>query len=85
MKRKLEKKEKKRKKREKKLLEANGEANSDAEVNLTLSLCSRMFWFEIWPTCGPVSVYDMPYQTDSEPLAGPKQWTWSLKRVRHWR
>ncbi len=32
---------------------------------------------------GPVSVYDMLYQPDSEPLAGPKQWTGSLKRVRH--
>lgn len=42
-----------------------------------------MFWFEIWPTRGPVSVYDMLYQPDSEPLAGPKQWTWSLKWVRH--
>lgn len=43
MKRKLDKKEKKRKKREKKLLEANGDADGDEEVNRTTSLCSRMF------------------------------------------
>lgn len=40
-----------------------------------------MFRFEVGPPRGPVSVYDMLHQPDSEPLAGPKQWTWSLKRV----
>lgn len=84
IKRKLDKKEKKRKKREKKLQEENGDANGDVEVSLAFSVWPRMFWFEIWPTRGPVSVYDMLDQPDSEPLAGPTQWTWSLKRVRHW-
>lgn len=64
-------------------LEGNGETNGDAEVSLTFSVWPRMFWFEIWPSRGPVSVYDMLDQPDSEPLAGPKQWTWSLKWVRH--
>lgn len=64
--------------------EENGDANGDVEVNLAFSVWPRMFWFEIWPTRGPVSVYDMLDQPDSEPLAGPTQWTWSLKRVRHW-
>lgn len=78
IKRKLEKKEKKRKKREKKLQEeANGEANGDAEVNIDIIIIPSGYACIIWdltPTRGPVSVYDMRDQPDSEPLAGPKQW-----------
>lgn len=78
VKRKLDKKEKKRKKREKKQqeLEENGGTNGDAEVKPLARLLLRcMFRFEVGPaTRGPVSVYDMPEQHDSEPLAGPRQW-----------
>lgn len=81
LKRKLEKKEKKRKKRDKKLLElqSNGETNGEAEVNVFFSVCASMFWFETWPTGGPFSVYDMPDDLDSEPLAGP------ISGPDHWR
>lgn len=86
VKRKLDKKEKKRKKREKKQqeLEANGGTNGDAEVKSAHSLLVWLHvWFEVGPASrGPVSVYDMPELHDSEPLAGPTQWTWPLKWVR---
>lgn len=77
MKRKLEKKEKKRKKREKLLLQqqqANGDTNGDAEVS-GLTVEAACFDLRRDPTAGPVSVYHMLQQHDSEPLAGPQQWT----------
>ena len=86
IKRKLEKKEKKRKKRESKLHEeVNGGANGTAEIKVMTSalLCPGMFDLGSCHPLGFISVYGVPYQNDSEPLAGPIQWTKSLKRVRH--
>lgn len=83
MKRKLEKKEKKRKKREKLQQQANGDTNGDAEVSGPTVEPACFDLRRDPPSSGPVSVYRMLEQHDSEPLAGPKQWTRSLKRVRH--
>lgn len=74
IKRKLDKKEKKRRKREKLQQQANGDTNGDAEVGPP-DCCAACFDLRSDPTGGPVSVYHMLQQHDSEPLAGPQQWT----------
>lgn len=85
IKRKLEKKEKKRKKREKKLqeLEANGETNGEAEVSSFFVWVAACLDLRIDPHIWSVLSVRHATSTDSEPLAGPYQWAWSLKRVKH--
>lgn len=73
IKRKRDKKEKKRKKREKLQQQANGDTNGDAEVG-TPDCWAACFDLGSDPAGGPVSVYHMLQQHDSEPLAGPQQW-----------
>lgn len=74
IKRKLDKKEKKRRKREKLQQQANGDTNGDAEVGFP-DCWAACFDLRSDPSGGPVSVYHMLEQHDSEPLAGPQQWT----------
>lgn len=80
MKRKLEKKRKKQKKLQQ---QANGDTNGDAEVSSLTVEPACVDLRRAPPPSGPVSVYRMLQQHDSEPLAGPKPWTWPLKRVGH--
>lgn len=75
IKRKLDKKEKKRRKREKLQQQENGDTNGDAEVGPPPDCWAACFDLRSDPTGGPVSVYHMLQQHDSEPLAGPHQWT----------